>query len=244
MKRTSLTLKKSIVLLFIALTSHSVCSAIRPQLTRAIAYAEDKETAIEIINDASTNYMVQSWLEDLNGKDDNIPAILTPPIMKLDGKKEGKLRLVVIPAQIPQDRETVLWLNIQEIPPKAKTGVNNKLVVAIRSRLKVFIRPAGFNYEDAREAINKVTWSVEKEGGKTWLKAKNNSPYYISFGKLALKNGTKAEIQLEDKYHMPAPFGSQRYAVPASITGTVKIIYSAVHDFGGAGKELSAEVVL
>lgn len=80
-------------------TSHA---AVRPMLTRVVAYATDKETAVDIINDAPQAYMVQSWLEDLNGNDDNLPLILTPPVMRLEGKKQGKLRLVVIPAHIPR----------------------------------------------------------------------------------------------------------------------------------------------
>ncbi|VUS23286.1 fimbrial biogenesis chaperone [Klebsiella huaxiensis] len=244
MKRISWSLKGKVALLLLTCISHSALSAVRPQLTRAIAYAADKETAVEIINDASNSYMIQSWMEDLNGRDDNIPIVLTPPVMKLNGGNEGKLRLVVIPSQVPQDRESVYWLNIQEIPPKSKASIDNKLVIAIRSRMKVFVRPVGFNYEDARDAVNKLTWSVEKEGGKTWLKAKNNSAYYISFGKLALKQGTKAEVMLDDKFHMPPPFGSQRYEVPQNISGSVKLIYSAVHDYGGAGKEFTTEVNL
>lgn len=102
------------------LISLSASSAVRPQLTRIIAYAQDKETPIDIVNDSEEMYLIQSWLEDLNGNDSNIPLVLTPPVMKLGGKAEGKLRLVVLPAEIPQDRESVYWLSLQEIPQRPK----------------------------------------------------------------------------------------------------------------------------
>lgn len=227
-----------------ALLLASLCapaySAVRPQLTRVVAYASDKETPVEIINESSESYMVQSWLEDLDGKDANIPLVLTPPVMRLDAQKQGKLRLVVLPAELPQDRESVYWLSIQEIPPKAKTEADNKVVIAIRSRLKVFVRPQGLDAKGAREAIKSLTWSVENDGGKTWLKANNPSAYYISFGKLMV-NGT----MLDDKYLMPAPHGSQRYAVPKALAGKkATITYSAMSDYGSAGDDLKTEVQL
>jgi chaperone protein EcpD len=146
-------------------------AAVRPMLTRVVAYAADKETPVDIINDAPQAYMVQSWLEDMQGNDDNIPLILTPPVMRLDGKQQGKLRLVVIPSGIPQDRESVYWLAVQEIPPKSANDGGNKLVMAIRSRIKVFVRPAGLKSEAARTAVKQLQWRVEKDGGKTWLAA-------------------------------------------------------------------------
>lgn len=220
-------------------------AAVRPMLTRVVAYAADRETPVEIINDAPQAYMVQSWLEDLQGNDDNIPLVLTPPVMRLEGKQQGKLRLVVIPANIPQDRESVYWLAVQEIPPKAADEGGNKLVMAIRSRIKVFVRPIGLNSEAARDAVKQLSWRVEKHGGKRWLVATNPSAYYISFGKLALKQAGKADVMLNDKFHMPPPKGSQRYAIPAALQGSqATLTWSAVHDYGGTGEELTTQVAL
>lgn len=237
--------KAFISLALAAMMAQSAQAAVRPMLTRIVAYASDKETPIDIINDAPQAYMVQSWLEDLQGNDDNLPLVLTPPVMKLEGKKQGKLRLVVIPANIPQDRESAYWLAVQEIPPKASDDSGNKLVMAIRSRIKVFVRPGGLKSEEARDAVKQLTWRVEKSGGKTWLAASNPTPYYISFGKLALKQAGKSEIMLNDKFHMPPPKGSQRYEVPAAFKGgQATLTYSAVHDYGGTGEELTTQVNL
>lgn len=221
----------------------SATAAVRPQLTRIVAYADQKETPVEILNESSEDYMIQAWLEDTHGSDANIPLVLTPPVMKLGGQKQGKLRLVVMPGAIPQDRESVYWLSIQEIPPKAE--VNNKLVVAIRSRLKVFVRPKGLNYDDAAKAVKSLTWKVERDGSGTWLTATNPSNYYISFGRLQLSQSGKAPVMLEDKFNMPAPHDSQRYAVPKGFTGgKVTLSYSAMNDYGGEGEVQKCEVVM
>ena len=238
-------LKALIPLALVASMMPSVQAAVRPMLTRIVAYATDKETPVDIINDAPQAYMVQSWLEDTQGNDDNIPLVLTPPVMQLDGKKQGKLRLVVIPGGIPEDRESVYWLAVQEIPPKASGDGGNKLVMAIRSRIKVFVRPTGLNGDDARSAVKQLKWQVEKSGGKTWLIANNPTPYYISFGRLALKRAGKAEVMLNDKFHMPPPKGSQRYEVPPAFAGgQAALTWSAVHDYGGTGEELTQQVAL
>ena len=214
-------------------------SAVRPQLTRIVAYAEAKETPVDIINESDEVYMVQSWLEDLNGSETHIPLVLTPPVMRLNGKAEGKLRLVVLPGEIPHDRESVYWLSLQEIPPKAKGNVENKLVIAIRSKLKVFVRPQGLTEKEAAMAVTKLTWIVERDNDKVWIKAINPTPYYVSFGKFELKAGD-SNITLEDKINMPPPMGSQRYEVPQSLVGkSVTLTYSAVNDFGGSSPDKS-----
>lgn len=224
------------------LAAGSASAAVRPQLTRIIAYTTDKETAVDIVNDSKDPFMVQSWLEDLQGKDTDIPIVLTPPVMKLEGKKQGKLRLVIMKGAVPQDRESVYWLSLQEIPPKAK-GVDNRLVVAVRSRLKVFVRPAGFNAEGSRKAAEGLTWSIEKEGNKSWIKASNNAAYYVSFGELAVAFPGYKKKRIEEKSEMVPPKGSARYLLPESYKGgKVTITWSGMHDWGGAGAEKTLEI--
>lgn len=244
LKQIQRTLVFSLTLAALLLTSQAF-GAVRPQLTRIVAYAADKETPVEVINESQEAYLIQSWLEDLQGSEENLPLVLTPPVMKIGGKQEGKLRLVVLPAEIPQDRESVYWLSIQEIPPKTKEDANNKLVLAIRSRLKVFVRPARLDNAKAAEAVKSLTWAVERDGGDVWLKATNPTPYYISFGKLELKVGGGKGVTLDDKIQMPAPMSSQRYMVPKSLKGkTAILIYSAVNDYGGETDILTTGVAL
>lgn len=217
-------------------------SAVRPQLTRIVAYSEDRETPVEIINESAETYMVQSWLEDVDGKDKDIPVVLTPPVLKLEGKKNGKLRLVVMKGNIAQDKESVFWLNLQEIPPKAEDS-GNSLVIAIRSRLKVFVRPAGFDAKGNVEAPAKLTWSIEQADGKRWLCAKNPTRYYVSFGELAVNEPGKKALRLEDKYRMVPPGSSERYAIPSSVKANdIRVTWSGMNDWGGAGKEQTMEV--
>lgn len=207
-------------------------AAIRPALTRVIALESDKETSIKLINDdPQHDYLVQSWIEDQTGNDKNLPVILTPPLFKMTAGREGKLRMVILPGQIPQDRESVYWLWIQEIPPASKSQ-SNQLQLAVRTRLKVFIRPAGLS-GNAADTISKLTWQVSQEGGKSWLIAKNPTQYYASFSELTTTVAGKT-VAIADKNVMVPAKGESRYPLSAGAAGKSGTLnYSIINDFGG-----------
>jgi len=207
-------------------------AAVRPALTRVIALESDKETSIKLLNDDKNHdYLVQSWIEDQNGNDKNLPLILTPPLFKIGAGREGKLRMVILPGKIPQDRESVYWLWIQEIPPVSKVQ-GNQLQLAVRTRLKVFIRPSTLK-ENSADTVVKLTWQVNHDGGKSWLVAKNPTPYYASFSELSVTVGGKA-LPLDGKRVMVPAKGETRYALPSGVSGKSGALnYSVINDFGG-----------
>ncbi|MCV5920354.1 fimbria/pilus periplasmic chaperone, partial [Escherichia coli] len=72
------------------------------------------------------------------------PFIITPPLFKLDPEKNNILRIVNITHGLPQDRESVYWVNVKAIPSKSDDSENkNVLQIAVRTRIKLFYRPAG-----------------------------------------------------------------------------------------------------
>jgi len=214
------------------LLSNAASAAVRPALTRIVALESDKETSIKLLNDNKTqDYLVQSWLEDLKGNDKNLPFILTPPLFKISAGREGKLRMVVVPGKIPQDRESVYWLWIQEIPPVSKSK-ENQLQIAVRTRLKVFIRPTSLA-EKPTDTLNKLQWQVVNEGGETWLKANNPTEYYASLAELSVMVAGKT-VPVAGKNDMVPAKGEARYALPAGVSGKSGVLnYSVINDFGG-----------
>lgn len=88
--------------------------------------------------------MKHGWFRPLDTGDatatpTNLPMQAIPPILKLAGNKDAILRFVYSGSGLPTDRETVYWINVQEIPPSAKQ--ENVLQIAIRTRVKLFYRP-------------------------------------------------------------------------------------------------------
>ena len=206
-------------------------AAVRPALTRIVALESDKETPIKLINDDKNHdYLVQSWIEDQQGNDKGLPLILTPPLFKISAGREGRLRMVILPGKIPQDRESVYWLWIQEIPPVSKSK-ENQLQLAVRTRLKVFVRPTDLK-EKSADTLKALTWQVSHEGGKAWLVAKNPTEYYASFSELSVTSSGK-KTPVDGKNTMVPAKGEARYALPAGAAGNSQLNYSLINDFGG-----------
>ena len=84
---------------------------------------------------------MQSWVNaDLEGNV-KAPFTVTPPLFRLNGGKENTLRVVKTAQALPEDRESVFWLSVKTVPPEAE-GKGNHLQIAVRTRIKLFYRPA------------------------------------------------------------------------------------------------------
>jgi fimbrial chaperone protein len=60
------------------------------------------------------------------------------------GQKENTLRIIdATNNQLPQDRESLFWMNVKAIPSMDKSKLSdNTLQLAIISRIKLYYRPA------------------------------------------------------------------------------------------------------
>lgn len=187
--------------------------------TRVIYQEGKREASISVSNaDTSTPYLVQSWVENFSATDKSQPPfIVTLPLFRLDPEQKNILRINYTGANLPNDRESVFWLNVKSIAP-SKQGEDNKLQVNIKSKFKIFYRPnhlAG----DVTEAWKQLTFhSVGSE-----LTAHNPTPYFVSFFSLSV-GGQELESP-----GMIAPFSDKTW--PISRLGTVK--WRAINDFGG-----------
>jgi len=207
--------------------------------TRVIYPAGQREVSISMENNGSQPVLLQSWVDTGNPKDSpetsKAPFILTPPMSRVDPAKGQTLRMMFTGADLPQDRETVYYLNVLEIPtrPKAKEGESqNYLQFAIRSRLKLFYRPKGLP-GNAFEAADKVVWQVQKEGEGYVVECNNPTPYFVSFGALNFK-GTEPEKTLEPKGGMCPAKGSEKFPIkggPDAAGG--KLVVQVINDYGG-----------
>lgn len=129
-----------LLLLTIAIFSSSSPANVIIGGTRVIYPSDKCEVSIAINNlDKENLFLIQSWIEDEDGnKVDDF--IITPPLFKLLPEKENKIRIINSTNQLPNDRETVYWLNIKSIPALTKSD-ENRLNIILKSRLKLFYRP-------------------------------------------------------------------------------------------------------
>jgi chaperone protein EcpD len=128
----------------------------------------------------------------------------------------------------------VFWLNVLEVPPKP-TGPQyqgkNVLQMAIRSRLKLFYRPADLA-GNPQKAPSELSFKSASEAGSAGLVVHNPTAYYITIGQITLNvGGTSYKVDTG----MVAPDSDLRVAIPdlkqAPSAGDA-IQYNCVTDFG------------
>lgn len=197
--------------------------------TRVIYPSDAKEVSVKVSNKGKSPVLIQSWLDkgDTTAKPDQIrlPFSLTPPINRVEPGSGQTLRIRALANNFPTNKETVLWLNVLEIPAKPMTTKEqeNYLQVAFRSRIKFFWRPKGLE-GSAGEAPKKLVW--RRDGSN--LRVKNPTPYYVSFSDIS-SGGKKADGK------MVAPFAEDTYALSVPAGGHIQAQY--INDFGAVVKQ-------
>ncbi|MCF5692535.1 fimbria/pilus periplasmic chaperone [Pseudomonas sp. PA-1-2A] len=198
--------------------------------TRVVYQEKLKETSIMVKNDGDKDIMVQSWIEPAtNVSEQDVPFALTPALSRLGANKQQSLRIFYAGKGLPANKESVFWLNVQEIPQKSES--DNTLQIAIRQRIKIFYRPTGLI--GSEEAAKQLKWQLIRESGKAWLVASNSSPFYISFGEVYLKqSGKRYTVQAE----MIGPGATLKFLVGSGDSLPSKerfgVEYKAINDYG------------
>ncbi|MDO6168689.1 fimbrial biogenesis chaperone [Enterobacter hormaechei] len=220
-------------LFFISLSPH-VKAGIVITGTRVIYPSGEREVMVKLNNTGNKPVLMQAWIDDgdsTKGPDSaEAPFTITPPVNRIDPQKGQTLKISFTGEKLPEDRESVFWLNILEIPPQS-TSEGNNLQMAFRSRIKLFYRPsalAGKSYE----ATDKVKWKREGDG----VTGYNNSAYYISVATIAADaDGKKiisdgGMIPPEGKKHFKlSEFSQKIYPVYINDYGANKITPSIVN---------------
>jgi chaperone protein EcpD len=207
--------------------------------TRVVYPAAKREVTISLQNSGESPSLVQAWLDagDVHSKpgESKVPFVLTPPLFRLDPTKMQSLRLVYTHDPLPQDRESLFWLNVLDIPPRtaANPDLPNQLDLAFKHRMKVFFRPPGLS-GSAADAPAKLTWKLlSKDGKVTGIQASNPTAYHVSLTQIT---ATMAGHALAMKADMVDPFASRSFDLPdpaIAPAGAITIEYWFVNDYGG-----------
>lgn len=209
--------------------------------TRVVYPAAKREVTIDIRNPSETPSLVQAWLDtgDLHSKpgDSKVPFVMTPPLFRLDPTKSQSLRLVYTHDPLPQDRESLFWLNVLDIPPliTPNPDLPNQLEMAFKHRMKVFFRPSGLS-GSAADAPAQLRWKLQYKGGKlVGIQANNPTAYHVSLTQVSATVAGQSPII--GKADMVDPFTSRSFDLSGDVSassGTVAVEYWFVNDFGGS----------
>jgi len=207
--------------------------------TRVIYPEQSKQVSVRLSNDGKAPALVQAWIDigDPNAKPEtlNVPFMMMPPVFRIEAGKSQTLRLVYTQQPLPQDRESIYWLNVLDIPPKplVTDEPKNLLQIAYRTRIKLFFRPAALKGDPAA-APTQVRWSVVKTDHGYALRGENPTAFAVSYAELAVEAGGN---KLQAETGMIKPFDAAQFSLPsapsAALPRPLKISYSAINDYGG-----------
>ena len=197
--------------------------------TRVVLAAPSKEASILVRNRAPADVMIQSWMDASDGKSD-VPFAITPALSRLGAEKQQTLRILYYGQGLPTDRESAFWLNVQEIPQKAKD--DNTLQIAVRQRVKLFYRPAGLSGK-VEEAPAQLRWKLVQRDGQTQLQVSNPSAYFVSLASVKVQSGSK---NYDAAAEMVPPSTTRYFAIkdlPAGATAAgAKVHFESINDYG------------
>lgn len=197
--------------------------------TRVIYPQGSKEVSVQLFNTGTQQALVQAWIDDGNADSTpetaNVPFILTPPVVKIDGKNGQQLRVKMTPVQLPTDRESLFYLNLLDIPPLPENSADkNMMQIAIRSRIKLFYRPSGLTLT-ADIAHTRLNFLRDRQQ----YVLKNESPYYINI--LALKE-TAGDRALAEEGSMIAPYSQLTLSGVTGLQAGNRYTLTLIDDFG------------
>jgi len=192
--------------------------------TRVVYDGKMKQATIGINNPDDKPYLIQSWVNKRADSDDaGEMFITTPPLFRLEPHSQNSVRIALTGSTLPQDRESVYWLNIKSIPSTDKNA-SNDLKIAVKNTMKLFYRPAGLPGDPAN-AYQKVEF--KQRDGK--LFAFNPTAYSVSFYDVKI-NGVALQDPLMVLPKEEVSLGSVSARAP-------EISWRAINDFGGISEE-------
>jgi len=217
-----------------------------------VVYEEAQgEVVVQLRQAGDEVSLVQLWLDEGNDSLDAhllpTPFLITPTVTRMDPGSGQSVRVRRVGDALPQDRESLFFFNVLEIPPVPTRQIaaeDNYIQFSSRLRLKFFYRPKGLNQNPAK-ANQLLRFSLQKNAdGEFQVQVRNPSPYHMVFKTLTLRNGagedSPALAQLSTRLgvndttvapmaELLLPLDAQTASLPAS---GLEVRYEVVGDYG------------
>lgn len=155
--------------------------------------------------------------------------MVLPPLQRINGGQKGIARVTKTSGinALPQDRESLFYLNVREIPPKPDKP--NVLQLAMQSRIKLFYRPTAI-VPETPGAVWQNQLIFHKQGQR-WT-VDNPTPYFVTLIGLSRKPEAQGGGRLTDfPGIMIPPKSSLDFKVSDASVSQFSMMY--VNDFGG-----------
>ena len=196
--------------------------------TRVIYQETNKDVTVQLINNGDSASLVQAWIDagDMNSTPETarVPFLLSPPVVKVAPNGGQQVRIKKTGPVLPDDRESVFYLNVLDIPPIPENlEGKNTLQLAVKSRIKLFYRPDGLKLKPEAIADNIALYPQGNQ-----LVIKNNTPYHFTLANIDKVNKKNVLVDAI----MIAPFSSAPAQVSELIKANERLSVKYVDDLG------------
>ncbi|RQH04766.1 molecular chaperone [Paraburkholderia dinghuensis] len=212
-------------------------AGVAPEVSRVVFSEGANEQSLHVFNVNKYPVLVQTWIDDGNvlalPQDSKAPIVALPPIFRMDPGDQMSVRLINSGAKLPEDRESLFWLNLYEIPATQKVGASDseKITVTMRTQIKVFVRPDKLPYPET-DLPKRLTFTLVHRHDKVTLEIGNPTPYYATIGALQI---TIEGAPRPEKVDMIAPFSHAEVSL-SGLRGTLgehaKVLFTLLNDEG------------
>lgn len=210
--------------------------------TRVVFDSDKRSTSVVVANPSVRPYAVQTWVNTL--ADDTstaVPFIPSPPLFRLEPGKEQMVQINGLPTDLPEDRESLFFFNVQEIPQTHEES-GNVLNIAMRTRIKLFYRPAQLKGNPLAR-LDDLQFSLETGNGQAQLRVQNPTPYHMTFIRLDIKGGGQHHSLKEAA--MISPFGQRTYPLDGvQPRAGLQAEFSVINDYGGYSAPTTLPITL
>ncbi|OAT31841.1 FimC family chaperone protein [Buttiauxella brennerae ATCC 51605] len=191
--------------------------------TRVIYDGSKKEVSLSVNNPDTVPYLIQSWIDTQAGGVEKAPFIITPPLYRLDQGQQNLMRIVLAGNKLPEDKESLFWLNIKSIPSAPKK--ENTLQVAVKTRIKLIYRPAALKKIVPEDLAGQLTWHTVG----SQVEVSNPTRVYMNFNQISLNGRALPDVSFV------APGGTARFNLPSGISSGT-LTFKIISDYGGIGE--------
>jgi chaperone protein EcpD len=229
-------------LLALICTLGNAQAALTLSTTRIVYDGNQRSASVVIANPSQRPFAAQTWVN--TQADDTttaVPFMTAPALFRIAAGKEQTVQISGLPNDLPQDRESLFFFNLQEVP-QASPGTSNVLNIGLRTRIKLFYRPQAVQGDPVRQ-LKELHLSSSRRDERTYLTLRNPTPYHYTFSRLDIVMGKHHEaIPGPD---MLAPFSEVTYPLPPGLDNRAQhAIVTVINDYGGTSKPLTLPVHL
>ncbi|MBU9136924.1 molecular chaperone [Burkholderia multivorans] len=212
-------------------------AGVTPETSRIVFPADAAEQSVQLYNLNTYPVLGQAWVDDGDirsvPQSSSAPVVALPPIFRMAPHDQTSLRLLNAGDALPTDRESLLWLNLYEIPatPKDWGHDGQTVTVTMRTQIKLFVRPAGLA-DPGASRLRKLVLSLAPAQRGLTLTIDNPTPYYATIGTVRVSLGDAAKQAVPD---MIAPFARTTVAFDAwqaSPGAVARVTFSLIGDDG------------